>query len=470
MNILSTGTLSEQEITEITLLFLKRYYRNRLRQGEMDISSNVRGAGGIIADGFLKYDKGDGTHFVATFEATSFETREEVRFTHRRNLLFWDGVVFALWGTAVGGGVNISQQLIPIKTHGPILPLVMLLCTFTALFFSFLIIAGYWRRYREIYAIEQFKQYHMNEQWVAVGKDVFRQDYDPHLEELRRQCIKHGFGLLLIDLVKRVHTHITPSREDTFDGRRRVVQMLSGKQFLNRMQNTADKEWIRRFQGRLARAMPPNTPEWLKRFRPRRPRHHLAAILALVFILAIWYREYDAIRLRKVAPEEYEREVVKQARQFPKDPPGYRLDTPFFPPLPFQGDRISYLDEWLRDREYSVQALALRNVIGNQDGRGVTLYDCARFRNFKGVKFILIDEIYPDFESAMFRVKHLQADGHQAGSLWLGCFIENSDEFAVFFGSLFNTAREAQRLAEKLEPLRSERRSKDFLTVKAIKN
>lgn len=472
MKNLTTGALSEQEIKETTLRYLKKYYRNRLRAGEISISSDVRGAGGIIADGFLSYPREDGANFVATFEATSFDTREEVRFTQRRDLFFWDSLVFALWGTAAGGGINISRQLIPIKEHGPLLPLVMLLSVFTALFFTFRIIASYMRRYREIYAVEQFKQYHVDEQWIAVGEDVFSSTRDPHFEELRRQCIQYGFGLILIDLEKRTHIFLTPAREDTFEGRRRVVQLISRNQFLNRIQNIADKDWIRRFQGKITAAIAPGNPEWFKRFRPRRLRHYIAAAAALMFIGAVWYREYDAWANRYVVPKVYAEEVTQLARRFPKEPPGYRLDTPLFPPAPFRDDRISYLDEWLEDRlaEKRGAGSGLRNAIGNQDGIGVTLYDCARLRNFQGVKFILLEEIYPDFESALFRVEQLQADGLQAGSLWLGCFNGRAGEFAVFFGPIFNTSREALRMAEKLEYLRSDRSSKDFLSVKAIKN
>ncbi|HRD83518.1 MAG TPA: hypothetical protein PLL53_22345, partial [Saprospiraceae bacterium] len=155
----------------------------------------------------------------------------------------------------------------------------------------------------------------------------------------------------------------------------------------------------------------------------------------------------------------------------PPEPSIINLDTPYFWPAPFLDDRISYLDEWLEDRLIAQRLFrnSARNAAAREDGYGVIFYDCARFLNFEGVKFLLLDGVYSDFESSLLRVELLQADGIQAGSLWLGCFDERSKEYAVYLGPLFNTPGEAGRLARELEYLRSDRSSRDFLTVKAIK-
>ncbi len=472
MNVIPAGTLSEQEIKAITLRLLKKYYRNRLRAGEVEVTADVRGKGGIVADGFLYYPRPGGTQFVATFEATSFDSRMEARYTQRRNLLLWDNLVFALWGTAIGGMFNFARQLVPIKIYGPLLPWVMFATVFTVLFFAYRILFSNRVRYRKIYAIEQFKQYYSDEQWISVGQDVFRDVLDPHFIELRRQCIRFGIGLIVVDKEGRPHIHLTPSREDVFEGRREVVQLLTGKQFAQRVQTLADRDWLRRFQGRLRGVLDPQNPEWINRFQRYRPKHWIAAAAAVMLITAIWYREYDAWLHRKVPHKVYAEEVSRQARSFPKDPPGYRLDTPYYWPEPFLDDRISYLDEWLEDRlaQGNARRNAQRNTIAVEEGLGLIYYDCARFRNFDGVKFILLDAVYPDFESAALRVEQLQYQGVQGGSLWLGCFHSSSREFAVFFGPIFNTPQEALRVAENLEYLRSDRSTEEFLTVKAITN
>jgi hypothetical protein len=398
MNIEPGNILSEQDIKEITLRFLKGYYRGRERIGKTELSSDVRGAGGIIADGYLSFLQPGGTWFVATFEATSFDTRMEVRFTQRRNLLFWDAIVFALWGAALWTVLSLSFQFIPIRKFGPHLPVVVIVAIFTMLFFVFHLAAAYWRRYRHIYAVEQFKQYHADEQWVSVGEDVFYNKQDTYFEELRRQCIFFGFGLLLIDKDRRPHIHLTPAREDMFSGKRRVILLLSENQLMNRLQRFADHKWIRAFQGKLSSVFSAADPEFLKRFGGRYPKHWFATAGALLLISFLWYKEFNALTNRTVDEKIYAEEVVGQARKFPKDPPGYSIDTPLFHPSPFLDDRISYLDEWLEDRLAEQAALRQqpRNAIGSRDGEEITLYDCARFRNFTGVKFILLDAAYPD--------------------------------------------------------------------------
>ena len=54
-------------------------------------------------------------------------------------------------------------------------------------------------RYRSIFAIEQFKQYYADEQWVAIGKDTFSEEEDHFFQELKKQCVYNGFGLLSMD-------------------------------------------------------------------------------------------------------------------------------------------------------------------------------------------------------------------------------------------------------------------------------
>ncbi|HRK83472.1 MAG TPA: hypothetical protein PLZ12_18655 [Saprospiraceae bacterium] len=462
--------LSEQEIKDIMLRFLKRHYRNRQRNGETEIASDARGKGGILADGYLSFPKPGGGWFVATFEATSYDTRQEVRFTQRRGLLFWDNMVAALWGTAIGGGFNITQQWLPIKKYGPALPLVMLISVFTGLFFLVRMLSSHWRRYRQIYAVEQFKRYHTDEQWIAVAEEVFNGPHDPHFIELRRQCIRYGFGLVVIAANEAPRAHLTPAREDVFEGRRDIVKLITDNELVKNMQNLGRQAWITELWGKMS-AYIPQSDQWLHRFGGRLPKHWLASAVAFVFIIAIWYHDYDTWAHRKVTPKVYAEEAIQALRALPPEPSTINLDTPYFWPAPFLDDRISYLDEWLEDRLIAQRLFrnSARNAAAREDGYGVIFYDCARFLNFEGVKFLLLDGVYSDFESSLLRVEMLQADGIQAGSLWLGCFDERSKEYAVYLGPLFNTPGEAGRLARELEYLRSDRSSRDFLTVKAIK-
>lgn len=471
MEELNTHRLSEQDIKQIALQYLKRYYKKRFNSQDIEVASDVRGKGGIVADGFLYYSRPEGGQFIAAFEATSYDTRMEVRFTPRNRLLWLDSLVFALWGTAVGGIVQYALQLTPIKKYGPILPWVMFLSVFTTLLFGFRMLAAGWRRYRKIYAVEQFKQYHIDEQWIAVSTDVFFDPADPHYEELYLQCIHFGFGLIMIDSRGRLIEKLTPAREDVFGGRRQRTIFYSRFQWMKAMQDRFNHPWLKELMGRMGVAFDPADPRWLDRFRKSRPKHWAAAAIALAIIVAVWYREYDAWLYRSLSPQEYAELVSRERSIRPPDPGDPDPDT-LLRPWPFQDNRISYLDEWIEERlaQKSARLWSEQNAVGWEDGSGITYYDCARFRNFEGEKYILVEGVYPDFAAAALRVEQLQSAGVPSISLWLGCFHERSREFVVFFSPICNSPQEALRMADALERLRRPGSSKDFLTVKAIRS
>ena len=107
--------LSENDIKQTTLRFLKAYYRYRQREGGTTVSSDMRGAGGIIADGFLSYPKPGGEIFHATFEATSQDTRDEVRFKIQKRRLQWDAIAVASLAAAVLFIAGNVEQLFNFK-------------------------------------------------------------------------------------------------------------------------------------------------------------------------------------------------------------------------------------------------------------------------------------------------------------------------------------------------------------------
>jgi hypothetical protein len=79
------------------------------------------------------------------------------------------------------------------------------------------------RRYRYIYAVDQFKHFYADAQWVAYDEAIFldagwrkRRRY----RELQQQCVQYGFGLLEVDDQKVVRNVMSPSQIDQFGGRR----------------------------------------------------------------------------------------------------------------------------------------------------------------------------------------------------------------------------------------------------------
>ena len=87
--------LTDHNIKKAVLSFLKAHYKHRSRTGETTARIDMEGEGGIIADGYLKFSSSEGKPFLATFEATSFDSREELFFSPENHKLFWDSLAWA---------------------------------------------------------------------------------------------------------------------------------------------------------------------------------------------------------------------------------------------------------------------------------------------------------------------------------------------------------------------------------------
>jgi hypothetical protein len=79
------------------------------------------------------------------------------------------------------------------------------------------------KRYRYIYAVDQFKHFYADAQWVAYDEAIFREAgwrKRRRYRELERQCVRYGFGLLEIDAEQIVRNVMSPSQIDQFGGSR----------------------------------------------------------------------------------------------------------------------------------------------------------------------------------------------------------------------------------------------------------
>jgi hypothetical protein len=205
---------------------MKTYYKFRPRSGETSLSYDRTHPSGIIVDGYLEFPKEDGHSFVATFEVTSSNTSSEVRYSLQKRQLFWDALASGSVGTLIVMFVLWFYNIWSISIGSAYLG-ILLIVTLTAIFATVYHLtfrtAG---RYRYIYAIEQFKQYHADEQWIAIGNDVFTNGTDTNFMELKNQCVENGFGLVLVDGDEQVNLLITPAREDVFGKKRRTLKFI----------------------------------------------------------------------------------------------------------------------------------------------------------------------------------------------------------------------------------------------------
>lgn len=465
--------MTEREVNRVALGALRSYYRFRIKKDSPVLTSDVRGAGGIIADGAYSFEKDDGERFLATVEATSVDKRDEVYYRLQYWLLFWDALAASSVLLALVFAVSFVQNKLLIRTFGVWTTLVLLIFALFVLTGIIMVMIHWLRRYRYIYAIEQFKRYHADEQWVAVAENVFLNNNDERFLELRDQCIYNGFGLIIVNKEHRPHLIITPARREIFENRRQAVQFFSQKQINRLLERTSNvQEWWKKWSKGLPVQFNISDPKHLFRFR--RPVYNQMVIcgIAWAIIGAVYFREWQKRPIRYVDRETYAEEVIARQRASgpePNRPILLKEDTLLV--RPFQDDVVPYLllmqTQKVSPAVASIASSGNDILIGMFDD-ALIVYDCERLYNFKTQMYMLQEAVYPDFETASRRMSQLLEAGLQTNMLWLGCFSDADKRYVVYFDYLMNDRSEADDLAAEYNKKLSDKRLSATVAIKTL--
>lgn len=233
---------TEDDIKRAFLPYLKEFYRYRYEYRPESVYAELDNvsASGLVADGMLSFRKDDGNPFVCTYEATSIDKAAEVKFSLNVVYFTWDCLAFGAVTAAVAYGAAFALRLpwlVGLQWAGN---LGFVLGTGLIGFFTWYFSMRGWRKYRYIYAIEQFKRYFADEQWIAVADDVFPAPTDPYLLELKSQCVYNGFGLVQISHKGGVRVLASPSRLGIYGKDRRMVQWVT------------QRDWYRAVSGNMS--------------------------------------------------------------------------------------------------------------------------------------------------------------------------------------------------------------------------
>lgn len=311
---------SEQDIRRLAIGRLRMYYRLRPRRdwNGMQVADKPHRFQGITIDARLTYVEPGGSNFIATVEATSLNKREEVDYSF--NWFRWLGesvclITFVLanilgllflWGILdLGTATSLLEQgdglladagarpsfwsrvgdLLVVLfgdpalsavyetevegfnlLHNPIVAGSKWTLAKIFLFFWFLSAAFlllFPKRYRYIYAIEQFKRFYANDQWVAISYELYDKHNDARYIELHDQCARYGFGLMELEPDRNWRILLAPKRGDYFTGLRQQlpawVQNLDKSTGLSKILPTAKST-----QQSLPQEIDPLSPEALQ--------------------------------------------------------------------------------------------------------------------------------------------------------------------------------------------------------------
>ena len=465
--------LSENTIKKAALSFFKTYYKFRPRVGRTSSKFDLETSDGIIIDGSLSFQQEDGTTFLATFETTSLETRDEVIFKIQSKVLLWDSLAIALLFTSFVASYGFYYDHFTVKQIGWLGSISLLFGIFGITFLAYQYLFQWLKRYRYIYAVEQFKRYHADEQWIALGEDVFNQPTNPYLKELKDQCIINGFGLIIINNDLEAQVLITPSRQEVFGKKRNMMNILSRDVALQRSRREKLKLWWNGFVSNLTSR---KSGSALLRYQRSYWNQIILSLAALFIISGILFKEAQDAEIAYVDEDKYEKDLAQLAETTDAESKDFIIDTSLVDPgknkaqpyILVNGEGASNGEFTERGVNLDISKTEFPNIeilITTLDGEYVA-YDCERFFNYVGTKFLIQQGVYQSIEEAKEKIENLNNRGLNANCMWTGCFTEDYYAYVVFIDLLFDKSDEAYLILKSLQ--RKFKFADDELQIRAI--
>ncbi len=416
------------------------------------IRRDMLAEGGIIVDGLLELPQPEGPGFKATLEASSAGSRQEVQYTRQEVLLFWDSLASGLVIIALVLTFLQVKDLISFPDSGFFLAAVLTLAALAVFILAYRLILGNLRRYRYIYAIEQFKRYFADEQWVAIGEDVFEDPDDPYFKELRDQCVYNGFGVIVVDLDRHVQVHITPSPVDLFGQKRKKVRFLSLEELGRRLKDSAYQSYWKKFLSAFPWNKERQDLQNLLRFQRVYVHQIVISLFALMIIGTVFYRETLKAPFRFVNERQYARQMAREAESLEKEPQYYLVDSPFI--AAFRRDVSPYLDmDAVRLPVESQTNEQHSGMIVYLGGDRFFAYDCQRMFQGNAPRFVIEAGRYDDLPGLKAAIVNFQRNGFDAMGIWAGCFSPQADHYTIVMQQFFFSREEAELQLPAVEAL-----------------
>jgi hypothetical protein len=457
---------TEETVKQATLAFLKTYYKYRPRAGETVVSYDLMTQKGHIVDGHLTFPKPDGTPFVATFEATSADKAYEVVFTRQQKQLNWDAFAFASLLTMACILFIWYSERWSLDSVGWFQTIAMIALSLFVLSAGFMFVFRRLPRYRRIYAIEQFKQYFADEQWISISHDVFQNAQDIELLELKQQCVRNGFGLIRVDTAENLEMLITPAREEVFEHRRGVFNFLNQVDNPDKLPAKAKNSMAAKV-GKVLSNPIRFFRKVTERFNDRPYSTQMAVSFASCMVLTgLLYTEAQKKSVINLdGDHRYTDSLQQAARTMQGESKEYLMYPEYEKGISNGKSTQSYHDGEV-PRPIQTEPKATNNGLQSKGAEPATelsgdaiglyvystadrvfnAYPCGRV-DVTGDQFIVQEGVYPNFASAKARIETLMKQNMFANCISLGCTNSVERGYAVYFDLMFNDRGTANALA-----------------------
>ncbi len=454
--------LDEDHIREVGLIFLSRFYAKRQAEGQRMLTAGQQVSGEIVTDAYLKYLAADGREYHVVLEATSWHTREEVLYKPLMPKRSWDAIMLSSWITAIGVAVSVELGWLRWELGGGTFFWAVCIALFLSLFLIIRAISRSRYRYRYIYAIEQFKAYRSDDQWIAIGADVFRDPQDPSYQELRRQCIATGVGLLIVYPNDKVNLVVAAARS-TMD-----VSRSGSSSFLEK-----SERWLRSRERliipAIARTLPGRGLSYTKglmRFRPKHWKQVFLSLVAFSVLGVTLVRFYQQKPERVLNAYQWRRSVDRPLLNPVEEPGFFKIDTPFLESYSrevgeymFRFDSLQaiYRNTQLPDgyspsvptgRENAYLIAVLPDLI--------SVYPCTRIQEFSPDRYALVHSTVPSYSEARIRLRNFLNRGVELKAVRMSCLVGGRDHYLVFWQLGFLSSESARKALQDYQELQED--------------
>ncbi len=466
--------LSEHTIKKSAMRFFKTHYKYRDRIGETTAQIDMTTPEGIIIDGFYRFRSDRNQTFIASFEATSQHSIHEIKYKIRKEKLIWESFSFALLFFTIIFSILYLNKNIVFGREYLFVAILIVIISIASLFFLFRLILPYFSAYRQIYALEQFKLYQANEQWVAIGEDVFYNVEDKYFLELKRQCVINGFGLMIISDDAEVRKVITPSHKPLHKNRQRRT-FLDNFNINKNVENYTE--------------MLISPEKWEKegRFKFDYRLHLTLILLCLTILTAFFWKEAQKTKVNSGNDNKYKRQLEKLKEDLKKEGNFYIIEDGYVIDYKglvqdydlnhlqvdnyevdwykkYQQDSLfeALLDPSIADKNAlidSLNELLAKDSIIIKKRNQISTTPKPRSKansnanNLKWCKdqyfgnrtfYMLKDGVYKDRKTAEFRVSQINKASSMAGIVKGGCFKELKPYYVVYVDVLYHNEERAK--------------------------
>jgi hypothetical protein len=258
---------------------------------------------------------------------------------------------------------------------------------------------------------------------------------------------------------------ITPARQELFSGKRKKRQFSQKPNVLSRFAPKKLPGVFGKMSERL-RSTQKQEEEKLSRFSRTYAHQMLIASICLFLMGGIFVRELADADLIVLDQDEHFQSVNDLTKGSDKpEPKGLIVDTSY----QNSTEKLGIEQEWwvianeqnrrrralANNREYVPTEYSIFNsadqidVLLTLQNGDYLAYDCERFMNFEGKKYVVQEGQYFDFQAASLRMQVLANNNLVSNVLNLACFSKKETDYIVFYSQLFNTRRDAERALDR---------------------